>query len=362
MSAPNLNAIPKERRMNRRMLTASAVLALSLVATGAARAGIENAGTTAANFLALGSGARTLSMGGATLGFGSDVGATSWNAAALGWVGAPQLVLSHAGLTNTSLQEWVAYGTRAGHSQTHWSVAGLYQGDGTFQGRDATGAPTGTFSLSSMAFGATVAQQFGENVTMGFGSKFVNENLGTTTGWGVTFDGGLMMRSGPFGLGVAAQNLGGQMHYGSLVYRFPGNIGAGIAYQHPNSGLRLAIDANFPTAYYSDVRAGVEWMWHDMLALRAGYRKEMGSNEDALTGPSFGVGGGHNGMWVDYGYLISSTGDSQHRLGLRLDLGRLGIGGEPFGQSDMPQDFDQAKPARSDPSLIGPPAPKRKKS
>jgi hypothetical protein len=350
----------KERRMNRVMRIAGAALALTLFTTGAARAGISDAGTTAANFLALGSGARTLSMGGATLGFGNDVGASSWNAAALGWVTAPELVLSHAGLQNNSLQEWAAYGGRVGQSQTRWAVTGLYQGDGSFEGRDATGASTGTFSLSSMAFGATVAQQFGENLTVGLGSKFVNENLGTTNGWGVTFDGGVMLRSGPFGFGAAAQNLGGQMHYGSQVFRFPGNVGAGISYQHPSTGLRLAIDANFPIAYYGDVRAGVEWMWHDMLALRAGYRQELGSANDALTGPSFGLGGGHNGMWVDYGYLISSAGDSQHRIGLRLDLARLGIGGPSMGQSDTPHDFESPKPAKADPSMIGPPIPKKK--
>jgi hypothetical protein len=169
-----------------------------------------------------------------------------------------------------------------------------------------------------------------------------------------------MLRSGPFGFGAAAQNLGGQMHYGSQVFRFPGNVGAGISYQHPSTGLRLAIDANFPIAYYGDVRAGVEWMWHDMLALRAGYRQELGSANDALTGPSFGLGGGHNGMWVDYGYLISSAGDSQHRIGLRLDLARLGIGGPSMGQSDTPHDFESPKPAKADPSMIGPPIPKKK--
>lgn len=347
-----------------RLARAATLIVLALLAVpGTARAGIENAGTTAANFLALGSNARTLGMAGATLGLGSDLGASSWNTAALGWVQHTSLVLSHAGLENSALQEWAAIGGRMGQGDMRWAATGLYQGSGSFEGRDASGNPTGSFSVSSMAFGGALARQFGEHVTVGFGSKFVSENLGTATGWGVTFDGGIMVRAGRIGVGVAAQNLGGQMRYGNSVYRFPGNFGGGVAWSDPASGLRLAVDANFPSAYYRDVRLGAEWLWRDMVALRAGYRHEVGSTDDALSGPAFGVGGGHNGMWMDYGYLVSGSGPAQHRLALRFDLGRMS---DPFGQREMPSSFDRVKddPAaktdatRYDPSLIGPPAPK----
>src|SRR5580765_5517695 len=107
-----------------------------------------------------------------------------------------------------------------------------------------------------MAFGGHLAQAFGDHVTLGFGAKFVTENLGTVSGWGGTYDAGIQVHSGDFGFGLAAQNLGGRMTYGSAIYPMPGNIGAGMAYQIPASGLRFALDANFPSAYYGDVRAG----------------------------------------------------------------------------------------------------------
>ena len=338
-------------------LCAGAALAMALVAIGTAHAGIENAGTTAANFLSLGSGARTFSMGGATLGLGDDLGGGAWNAAALGWVSQSEAVLSHAGLQNKSRQEWGAYGGRIRHTQTRWAVTGLYQGDGSFEGRDASGISTGNFSVSSTALGATVAQQVGNLVTLGFGSKYVNEKLGSVSGAGFTFDAGLMVRRGPFGFGVAAQNLLGQMKYGPTIYAFPTNYGAGVAFTHPATGLRVALDANFPNAYHRDVRAGVEWMYKGMAAFRTGYRKELGSPGDPLTGASFGLGAGRNGMWMDYGYLLSGNGGGQHRLGLRFNLGQTGLNSGPFGQTDRPKDFDAAKDA----SLIGPPVPPAKK-
>ena len=86
---------------------------------------------------------------------------------------------------------------------------------------------------------------------------------------------------------------------------------------------------NAPIAYYPDVRAGVEWRYRDRVAIRTGYRAELGGEGgDALTGPTFGLGAGVAGMWLDYGFVTSGvTGESQHRIGLTLHPGRFGMGG-----------------------------------
>jgi hypothetical protein len=209
-----------------------------------------------------------------------------------------------------------------------------------------------------------LAQQVGERVTLGAGSKYVHEKLGSATGGGFTFDLGMMVRQGPWGLGVAAQNLLGQMKYGSAIYQFPTNYGVGVAYSDARLGLKVALDANLPKAYHPDVRAGVEWTYRGMAAFRTGYRKELGAAGDPLTGASFGLGAGHNGMWMDYGYLLTADGSGEHRLGLRMQLGG-GASDAPSDRGDAAtkadpapraQDFESAK----DNSLIGPPVPKKR--
>lgn len=349
----------RENAMRILKLCLGAALLMALVAAGFANAGEEAAGTTAANFLATGSGARTLAMGGATLGLGTDVGSGAWNTAALGWVDKSELVFSHSGLANGSKQEWAALGGRWGSSQTRWMLSGLYHGDGLIEGRDASNQPTASFSPSSFAVGTHLAQQVAGSVTLGLGAKMVRETLGEVSGWGVTFDGGLMYRRGMLGLGVAAQNLGGQMHYpDGSVYRFPGNVGAGVAVAHPGTGLRAAVDMNLPLAYHADVRAGLEWQWKEVVALRAGYRHELSQVEDDLSGPSFGVGAGTNGLWLDYGYLVAASGEGQHRMGVRFFPGHWGgLGGDPFGQGDMPREL-RSTSRDSDAPLVGPPVPK----
>jgi hypothetical protein len=338
------------------ILILTAGLAMAVVAVGFANAGVEDAGTTAANFLSVGAGPRILGMGGATLGLGSDLAAGSWNPAALGFMERGALMLSHSGLENESLQEWLGVGGRIGASGTRWAITGLYQGDGSMEGRDASNNSTGSFSVGSFAVGGQLAQQFGSHFTLGLGFKTVSEKLADVSGVGTTFDAGLMFRHGIFGVGVAMQNQGGHMDYDGAVYPFPASYGVGLGVADPRTGLSLAFDANFPSAYYSDLRAGLEWRWKDMVALRGGYRHEMDAADDPLTGPTFGVGAGMNGFWFDYGYLVSGNSDGQHRVGITFFPGMWnGLGTDPYGQGEIPSEF--APPKKGPDRLIGPPVP-----
>ncbi len=296
-----------------------------LLSAQAAVAGIDNAGTTAGNFLSAGTGPAVLSMGGATLGAGADLHAAAWNPAALARVPGTQFALTHGGLADQLSQEWAAAGGRLGHGPTRWSVSGLYQGESGFDGRDALGQSTGAFGISSLALGAAIAHPVGTNLTVGLGTKFVNENLGTASGSAIAFDAGVQATAGDFGFGLAARNVGGKMKYDNGSFALPGNVGMGVAWRHPTSGVRLALDANFPSAYYNDVRLGAEYRWEDRVALRGGYRMELGAGaDDQLGGPTFGLGTGVNGVWLDYAFLSGSNGAAaQHRLGLSFHPGQL---------------------------------------
>jgi len=341
-------------------LCLGAAALMALVSVGLANADPAKAGTTAANFLTVGAGPRILGMGGATLGLGQDLAGGAWNPAAFGWMDQTSVVVSHAGLENSSLQEWAGIGGRFGKSETRWSVSGLYQGDGSFEGRDVNNLSTGTFSVGSFAIGAHVAQQMGSMFAVGLGAKTVSEKLGDVSGTGVTFDGGLMFHRGFLGAGFAAQNVGGKMSYSGTSYDFPTNYGLGVALSDPHTGLSAAADVNFPNAYFKDARAGVEYKWNEMVALRAGYRKEGGGGTDPLTGPTFGVGAGKNGFWFDYGYLLSGNGSGEHRLAVTLFPGQWdGLTSDPFGKGEIPRDFDAGSS-----KVNGPPAtaaPKAKK-
>jgi hypothetical protein len=333
-------------KRSRAVIVMAGTLLLMLNVPAPARAGGEAAGTTAAGFLSVGTGAGVLGRGGATLGLGGDLAIVPWNAAALGWLSETQIVLAHATLADQTQQEWAAVGGRAGRSRLRWSVDGLYQSEGTFEGRDADNNPTGSFDVSSMAVGLHLAHPLGPFAAVGVGGKYVGEKLGVVSGTGATMDAGLQLRAGFLGAGIAVTNLGGGMSYGGARYALPMNLGLGAALDLPGTGLRLALDANFPRAYYRDVRAGAEWRFRELVALRAGYRRELDApTELGEGGPSFGIGAGAHGLWIDYGYLIPGAGEGQHRLAVSLRPGRFGrLAGDPFGQKSMPRSFDERTP------------------
>jgi hypothetical protein len=325
----------------------AAMLLLLLAVPAPVRAGGDAAGTTSASFLGVGTGAGVLGRGGATLGLGGDLAIVPWNAAALGWIDETQVAIAHATLADQVQQEWAAVGGRAGHSALRWAVDGLYQSEGSFEGRDEFNTPTSSFDVSSMAVALHLAHPIGRHATVGVGGRYVGEKLGPVSGTGYAMDAGLQLRAGSLGAGVALTNAGGGMSYEGTRYDLPMNLGVGAALELPGTGLRLALDANFPAAYYQDVRAGAEWRWHDLVALRAGYRRELDAPEDlAETGPSFGVGAGAHGFWLDYGYLVPGVGEAQHRLTITLRPGRFGWhAGDPFGQKGMPREFEDLERA-----------------
>lgn len=304
--------------------------ALLIAAPTTSRAGIERAGTTAANFLQVGTGAGMLGMGGATLGLANgDLGAITWNPATLAQVGESQIAFSHVGLAQQSAQEWAAVAGRFRTLPFRWAFSGLYQGDGSFDGRDALGNPTGTFNASSMAFGLNGAYTVMEKVNVGLGVKYVSETLGDVRGSGIAFDLGVHATHGRYGFGAALQNTGGKMNYDGSTYPFGANMGVGVSITDPGTGLRAALDFNIPNAYYPDVRAGVEWRYQDRLALRTGYRHELGAeSNEPMSGPTFGMGAGASGFWLDYALLLGgASGDGQHRVGLTFRPGAMNMGG-----------------------------------
>ncbi len=310
---------------------------LAIVASpGAARAGSEAAGTTAANFLSNGSGTAVLGRGGATLGLSGEAGLSSWNPGALGFLRETQVSLSHATLIDEHTQEYLAVGGRMLRTDLRWSAFGLYESEGSFEGRDAFNNSTGSFNVSSFAGGGHFAYPIGGVASIGVGGKWVNESLGPNRGSGMAWDAGFQAHTGMFGFGFAAQNAFGQMRFGNQTFDFPTNYGVGVALDHAESGLRVALDANFPTSYYNDVRTGVEWRWRDLVAVRGGYRHALGApTNETLSGPTFGFGAGVYGMWMDYGYVIPGSGESQHRFGLSLRPGRMSLGGGGMSHEEV---------------------------
>ena len=298
-----------------------------LACAHAAQAASEAAGTAAASFLSVGSGASVLSMGGATLASGRDLASASWNPASLARMDATQFSLTHAPMPGGATQEWFAAGGRL-QGEWRWSAQTLFHREAGIEGRDASNNPTGDLSASDVGVGATLARRIGGVLDVGLGAEWVHESLADVSGSGVAFSGGVRSEAGPFGFAVATRHVGGGMSYGSTRYDLPGVIAAGMSFEAPDRGLRVAADLESPTHYYRSLRVGGEWLWRGQFALRAGYRSELGNTDAArLSGPTFGMGTGAGSVWMDYAFMPGGDeGAGEHRLGVTFCPGGLGRG------------------------------------
>src|SRR6185503_15619029 len=99
-------------------------------AAAPARAGIERAGTTAANFLSYGSAPAVLGMGGAGLSLTGGLAAFDWNPATLARLQGTEAVFSHAALGDETAQEWGIVGSRLRFAGLTGAVSGLFQNEG----------------------------------------------------------------------------------------------------------------------------------------------------------------------------------------------------------------------------------------
>ncbi len=291
---------------------------LVLVALASTAHAAGSGGTAAASFLTVGSGASVLAMGGATLASGEGLAASAWNPAALAGLGPLELAMSHAPLPGGASQDWFAVGGAMSGDPTRWAVQAVFQREDGIEGRDASNLPTGTISVSDLALTARLARPLGRHLSLGAGAEWVHEVLAGTTGSGVGFEAGLRARVGPFGAALATRHAGGRMSYNGATWDLPTVIAAGGSWQDDAHGLRLTMDAESPTHYVKNVRVGAEWRWRDVIALRAGYRRQVGESAlETLTGPSFGLGTVVAGLGFDYAFIPGATeANGTHRMGL----------------------------------------------
>ncbi len=313
------------------------------------------AGTAAASFLSVGSGASVLAMSGATLASGSDLAAAAWNPASLARVDALQLALAHTPLPGGATQDWLSAGGRLRSGETRWALQALVHHEGDLEARDATNQAVGALAVGDVAFVARLAHPLSETFSVGAGAEYIRESLAGVSGAGLAFEAGVRAQAGPFGAALAARHIGGGMRYDAARYDLPAVIAAGVSWQDAPHGVRLALDVESPSHYYKDVRVGGEWFVRDRVALRAGYRRQVGEpTTESLSGASFGMGTGVGPMWMDYAFTPGGADASgEHRVGLTFRPSLPGRGGSEGGaRMRVPSSSPEAPPVSAPARIV----------
>ncbi len=275
------------------------VMLLVLGATGWAQLipnlGGQRVGTSAAQFLKIGVGARAIGMGEAFISIANDAEALYWNPAGISQFRKNALIASHIQwLVDIKLE----FAGAVYHLDPANSVGIAITYLHTDEMMETTELmPLGTgrkFSFGDFMVGLTYARNMTDKFSFGITAKVMQENIAELTMRAFLFDLGTYYKTGwrSIRFAVAVTNFGsdiaptGTVEYVNLqnekvtVKSFqsfspPTMFRIGIAMElmeTENSKLTSSVQLDHPNDNKENLNFGLEYWWNDVLALRAGYK------------------------------------------------------------------------------------------
>jgi hypothetical protein len=297
------------------LLAAPAAQALSLATGGP--------GTSGADFLTVGVGARALAMGGAFTAVDTDMDANAinWNPAGLGRIEQRGVSASYNSLFQDENQGFLGYarplksGGVMATGLNYLIVSNIERRSGD------TENPDSTFSNQNYAFNVSYARALGDSVSLGGNLKYIRTQLDAVKSNAMGADFGLLARTPVDGLtaGAAIRNLGTDIGPDPL----PLTLQGGVAYKLLGPRLLLASDVQWlETERRAYVSLGSEYWISRNLAARAGYQFGHAADQlqNRLVGLGVGVGVRLGRFTMDYAFMPYGDLGNTHRvtLGLRF--------------------------------------------
>lgn len=269
----------------------------------------SKAGTTAAQFLKIGVGARAVGMGGAIVGLVNDASSMYWNPSGL--VGVNRIT------TYSNFNDWFLDIEHSyfgivfpldDNNKIGLNVTLLNMGEMEVTNeRNPDG--TGTFfNASDIAVGLTYATQIVDFFAFGITAKFINQSIYNESASGFAIDLGTTLITGYKGIKVGmsllnfgttmqlegtdliknydqnpnnATNIGVASNLATEAWDLPLNIKVGIGWNiisneealvwNEMHKLKIAADFNHPIDSPEYLSIGLEYGWHNLLFLRGGY-------------------------------------------------------------------------------------------
>jgi len=291
-----------------------------------------DAGTTSADFLKLGAGARATGMADAQVAVADDAFATYWNPAGLAQLDVPEVVFAHNAYVQSISQQYAAFALPRSRWGT-WGGSVNFFTVGSFQGYDAAGLRTSEIKANDLALTGSYARSLyedrrkGSRLAIGANGKWIRETLDTVSANAFALDAGVHWTMGRLlgdeldGLraGLVFKNIGSDLTYDNESAPLPRTVTAGLAWTGMWMGesLTIAVDAEQPQAGDAAIHAGLELWTFRTFVVRGGY-----TNQGDL-GNGLRLGAGIRFRTIEVDYAFSGAGDlgTAHRVGMRFRFG-----------------------------------------
>jgi hypothetical protein len=177
-------------------------------------------GTTAAEFLLLGAGARGTALGGAYAAIANDVSALYYNPAGTAFMTRPGITIGTYNYVADTRYSWggIAFPFSGGSRNIGFQLGTFgFKNQPVYTTTDPNNASHATYSVSETFAGMTFSQNFSDRFAAGITGKFVSDQLGEAKGTAFAVDFGTNFHS----------NLGGRPIKFSFTVT---NLGTGLSY------------------------------------------------------------------------------------------------------------------------------------
>jgi outer membrane protein OmpA-like peptidoglycan-associated protein len=295
----------------------------------AAESASADNGTTGADFLKIGIGARPAAMGSAYLALADDADAPQWNPAGLAALDMPEVSLMHLAYFGDVNYEYIG-------AAMPWHGQGLGLGFSWLNVApfNSTGDPNAVLgSAADYSISAAYALNLGPQLQAGLTARMLVSQLAGYSSYGGAVDAGATFR--PFGRGLAlavvAQNLGGESGFDGTSDPLPISLKVGAAYslydRSQQPWLNLAVDADKSLQSRYQFKAGLELWIFESLALRGGYQFSEGGQDLTNSDPNLpanftaGLGLKLGPAAVDYALVPMGELGVTHRLSVSWRFG-----------------------------------------
>jgi len=279
----------------------------------------DSAGTTGAQFLKIGCGARAIGMGEAFSSVVDDASAIYWNPAGLSQIEGGETSAMHAIWLEDISYDYLAYAQPLMKGSIGASVN--YLSMSKMDKLDENGDKDGTFRPYDVAFNLAYAQKVG-SITGGVNVKFITQGIDGETGSAFALDlGTLHNLSNRIQGAIVVQNIGSRIKFIEKSYALPLSIRLGLSCKLGEKFV-LALDGVAPIDNDPNLHVGCEYVLDVIksvaIALRLGYKTTTTSDLDALSGLSAGLGFNIKGLNVDYAWVPYGDLGYTHRISLGI--------------------------------------------
>ena len=322
------------------VLAAASLLAAAGPAHAQFKLGGQRAGTSSGAFLKIGVGARAVALGESFVAVANDPSTIYWNPAGLASLQRQEIQLSHADWPADIHYEhaaWVLPSRRIGGSFAfQLGVLSTEMDETTELHPFGTGR---SFLYSDLVAGVAYARRWTDKLLIGFGAKYVREDLGSDVGGPVTNAALVDMGSiyylgyGSVRIAVSLTNFGPELAPGGgFVSPTSGEVRSydgfdppilfryGLAFEpieNANQRLTTSLEVAQPADNAQRIKLGAEWTWQRRLALRTGYD----FNADELkyaAGAGLFIGVGQKQGTIDYAFTEGGALGAINRLSLAV--------------------------------------------